>query len=110
MSQTDPAKAAQDTRDAVFYLDHRSNFEADLREMRLLLTLFVAEHLVLCAPMIILNLNIDARNEFLEEKFPPTADEIHSTSVAKTLAAASIAFYSIIPMVQVRTSECLQEI
>ena len=80
--------------------DAKRNYEKVKNEMKALLVLFVAEHLLMCVPIWILSYNIYQRNIYLDEYFPQLDEEIWSTTLAYTLSTVSPIILIIVPFVQ----------
>jgi hypothetical protein len=68
--------------------------------MKMLLWLFTLEHIAFCIPVQILCFKIYRRNQYLNEYFPPLAEESHAAVVAYTLAAAFPVVFALLPFLQ----------
>jgi hypothetical protein len=57
----------------------KSNWKQVSKEMKILVSLFAVEHLILCIPIFIPQINIVQRNIYLEDMFPLLSEELLST-------------------------------
>jgi len=80
--------------------DAKLNYEKAKSEMRNLVILFAAEHLLMCIPIWILSYNIYYRNIYLDEFFPQLDEEIWSTKLSYILSIAGPVIFLLIPFVQ----------
>ena len=80
--------------------DVKRNFEKVKKEMRAMLVLFAAEHLLMCVPIWILSYNIYKRNIYLDEYFPQLDEEIWSTKLAYSLSVTSPFIFIFVPFAQ----------
>ena len=80
--------------------DVKRNFEKVKKEMRVMVVLFAAEHLLMCVPIWILSYNIYKRNIYLDEYFPQLDEEIWSTKLAYSLSIISPIIFILVPFAQ----------
>ena len=78
----------------------RKNYGDVKKEMKVLLTLFAVENILLCTPMIMLSVKIYERNKYLDEFFPQLDEEIWSTKLAYSLSAVCPIFFCVTPFFQ----------
>ena len=61
--------------------------------------ILLIQNIILLVPMMKLKLAIDARNGFLENDFPPNADEQFSTQMVDSLLFYSLGGFAILPVI-----------
>ncbi len=78
----------------------KRNWKQVTREIKALLALFTAEHILMCIPLWILSFNIYKRNIFLDQFFPQVEEEKRATSLAYSLSLVFPLIFLALPLLQ----------